>query len=129
MSELLHCWSCGAALVGLILPMSRREECPACDVDQHVCRLCRHYDPAISDSCREDRAEAVVDKERANFCDYFEPVSGAYNPAATGGDAQSRAELAALFGDEPAVSSAERNGSGDTALDDLNRLFSNGDNE
>ncbi len=61
MNEAYICWRCGAALVELILPMSRREECKACAADQHVCKLCRHYAPNLSDACSEERAEDVND--------------------------------------------------------------------
>lgn len=32
---------------------------------------CRFYDKGTYNNCREPRAERVVDKDRANFCDYF----------------------------------------------------------
>ena len=33
---------------------------------------CRFYDEAAYNSCRESRAERVIEKDRSNFCDYFE---------------------------------------------------------
>lgn len=50
----------------------RGDECPRCGADLKVCRNCRHYDRASYNECRESSAERVVEKERANFCDYFE---------------------------------------------------------
>ncbi len=53
------------------MPLRRRDECPACSADLHVCRLCEFYDTSVAKSCREPVAEEVTDKERANFCDFF----------------------------------------------------------
>lgn len=127
MSDILHCWNCGAELVALILPMSRREECPACSADQHVCMLCCHYDPAIANACREDRAEQVTDKTRANFCDYFEPQAGAFKASATGREAEAKAQLAALFGDDISAPDKTEIKTGDAALDALAALFNDKD--
>lgn len=115
----LVCWKCGAELTGVILPLSRREVCASCKADQHVCKLCRHYDPRVADMCREDRAERVTDKERANFCDYFDPVPGAYKPSGSAAEAAKR-QLAALFG-EAAPSEAET--AADKARNELRNLF------
>ena len=47
--------------------------CPGCDRALHACRNCEFYDPAYNNQCRETQADRVVDKERANFCEYFTP--------------------------------------------------------
>jgi hypothetical protein len=52
--------------------VGRRESCPFCESDLHVCLNCRFYDPGSYNDCREPQAERVVDKGRSNFCDYFE---------------------------------------------------------
>lgn len=122
MNDLYHCWKCGAALTGLILPMSRREECLACNADQHVCKLCRHFDPAISDACREDRAEGVTDKERANFCDYFEPASLVASSGSAAAETDIEGQLAALFGDAPPTNKLETD-TDDAPPDALRALF------
>ncbi len=101
MLEGLVCWKCGARLDDVPQPLSRRAECPACRAELHVCRLCRHYDPAKARQCREPLAEAVKDKTRANFCDWFQPRPGAY--AAPAPSAGARAELNALFGGDASV--------------------------
>jgi hypothetical protein len=72
--------------------------CTKCRAYLHVCRLCISYDPSLTRRCREQDAEEVADKERANFCAYFKPRPGAYRP---GGDARTqaaRAKLGDLFG-------------------------------
>ena len=48
-----------------------------------VCLNCRHYDRSARWECREEISEAVRDKERANFCDAFQPRSD--GSGATGG--------------------------------------------
>ena len=73
----LVCWKCGTALKGVPMPLSRRAECLACHAELHVCRLCHFYAPRVEGKCREDRAEEVREKERANFCDYFTPADRA----------------------------------------------------
>jgi hypothetical protein len=97
MSEFI-CWKCNAALVNVILPMSRREECTACSADQHVCKMCIFYDG--NKGCNEDQAEDVSDMERANFCDYFKPQILSKNLVVKSKSEQAKADFAALFGDE-----------------------------
>ena len=74
------CWSCGARLVAN--DYQREGECPQCRKQTHVCRNCRFYQPGRPNDCQEPVAEAVNDKQRANFCDYFEPSDKAYHPTA-----------------------------------------------
>lgn len=59
------------------------------------------FDPAVTRSCREDDAEEVKEKERANFCDYFKPAANAYVPGFNAATAGAQAELANLFGAQP----------------------------
>jgi len=94
----LVCWKCGASLAHLSLPLSRRDECRQCRAELHVCRLCVDYDERVAKKCREPIAEEVSDKERANFCDYFQPRAGAHRPADTSAAAAARLELERLFG-------------------------------
>jgi hypothetical protein len=122
-AERLVCWKCGAELKGVILPLSRRETCAACGAEQHVCRLCRHYDPRAADMCREERAETVSNKERANFCDYFDPMPGAWKPARAEPEL-AKQKLAALFGEQPASAPESAAGSAaDKARAELEKLF------
>lgn len=107
----LYCWKCGADLRPVPQPFGRRAECPVCAAELHVCRQCRHHAPGKARSCREPMAEEVKDKTRANFCDWFQPRSGAPAPAPGAG----RAALDALFGDAPATPAANPRQS----LDDL----------
>ena len=56
--------------------IGRRDECPHCGEDLHACRQCRHYSPGAHNDCRENQAEYVADKERSNFCGYYQPAQG-----------------------------------------------------
>jgi predicted RNA-binding Zn-ribbon protein involved in translation (DUF1610 family) len=87
------CWSCGAKLSAS--DYAREGTCPQCRKQTHVCRNCRFYEPGRPNDCQEPVAEAVTDKQRANFCDYFEPSSESYRP---GGDPEAfRAAADKLF--------------------------------
>jgi hypothetical protein len=48
-----------------------REECHVCGSDLHVCVNCLFYDIGKSNFCREDKADYVKEKDRANYCEYF----------------------------------------------------------
>ncbi len=112
------CWRCGAELKELILPVSRRDECPECRAELHACKLCKHYAGKRANWCREERAEPPRDPEAANFCDYFHPRTNAYAAPGASADDQARAALDALFGGGAQPGSAD-----DDPLDELKRLF------
>jgi hypothetical protein len=98
MPDSLECYRCGASLDALSLPLSRQDQCPQCANYLHVCRMCRHYDPAVARQCREDDAEEVMKKDTANFCDWFVPAPGRY--VANTQSQKAAAQLDALFGGE-----------------------------
>jgi len=98
----LRCWRCGASLEAISLPLRRREECPACRAELHVCRLCVHFDCRLQRQCREDGAEEVRNKETANFCDWFRPSPRAFDAAGAAAGAAARQAANALFGGEDA---------------------------
>jgi hypothetical protein len=50
----------------------RQETCEKCGADWKVCLNCAHYDPKVAHQCRERRAEPVDEKDRANYCEWFE---------------------------------------------------------
>ena len=71
----LNCFSCGKGLdypIGIV----RRDECEHCGADVHACKNCAFYDASSYNECRETSAEVCLEKERANFCDYFQAGAG-----------------------------------------------------
>jgi hypothetical protein len=92
----LNCWHCGTKVeVKERVGVGFRDACPSCDRPVHVCLNCGFYDPAYNNSCREPMAERVVDKDRANFCEYFTAgpgVSGSSKPIAAKSEAQKKLE-------------------------------------
>lgn len=51
---------------------SRQEECPKCKSDVRCCRNCHFYDSKSYNECRENQAEPVREKDRSNFCGFFQ---------------------------------------------------------
>lgn len=76
--------------------ISRKEDCPTCGSDLHSCKMCEHYDRSAYNECRESTADRIVEKEKANFCDYFK-LSGSGDAGASKEDIIKQA--ASLFKD------------------------------
>ncbi len=96
----VYCYRCGrSAALATDRRVGVRAACEGCGADLHVCRGCVHHDPGAYNECRESSAERVLDKERANQCDYFAPGEGqggvAVSPTSEAHHA--RAELERLF--------------------------------
>lgn len=66
-----RCFSCKNELDVKGKP-GRGDTCPSCGADIRVCLNCRFYDDGAYNRCREPQAERVLEKEKANFCDYFD---------------------------------------------------------
>jgi hypothetical protein len=62
--------------------------------------MCIYFDPDVARTCREDDAEEVKEKERANFCDYFQLSESAFDAGAASADTQARGQLDELFGED-----------------------------
>ena len=99
---MLECWSCGASLDELPRPITRHMNCPECFEDLHCCRMCRNYAPDASITCSDERTDPPVNKENANFCDYFRPTN-AYRAGSKERQAGAKARLDALFGEDDSV--------------------------
>lgn len=84
-----HTWTVETAL-------GRRDECPKCHHDAKVCLNCRHFDRGAHHECREEQAEWVKEKDRGNFCSYFEPRTGGDDLDSAAAKARDRLE--GLFG-------------------------------
>ena len=115
-----RCWRCGTQLTQDLLPVRRAELCVACNADLHVCKMCRFFNPSIADACEETIATAVSNKERSNYCEYFQPSVRAYQGGADGPAARARSDLEQLFGGQ--ASDAARSDEAQNQSD-LERLF------
>ena len=60
--------------------------------------MCEFYDTSVAKSCREPVAEEVIDKERANYCDYFRGRPGVHAAGGASEAEAARAQLEAMFG-------------------------------
>ena len=98
MSHNLTCYRCGESLAALSLPLSMRDQCPQCNADIHVCKMCSHYDPRVTRQCREDGADDVTDKERPSFCDWYVANENAFDPDRKSESDAAKDALDALFG-------------------------------
>ena len=65
------CHHCGHD-INLVSKLARTDSCPYCQSDLKCCLNCRFFDPGVNNQCREPQAEWCPDKEKANFCGYFE---------------------------------------------------------
>ena len=68
---MLKCYRCRR----IVSPDSRSTPhgvCPFCSTAFHCCMNCLYYDESSPYKCSESAADWVPDKEKANFCQYFE---------------------------------------------------------
>lgn len=72
-----------------------RDVCDRCRADLHVCLNCEHYDTTAYNECHESSSERILDKDRANRCEYFRPAQRAQEAA--GGRDDALADLERLF--------------------------------
>ncbi len=56
--------------------ISRQDECPNCNAGLRCCIMCTFYDPTAYNECHEHIAERLLEKDKANFCDYFQLSNG-----------------------------------------------------
>jgi hypothetical protein len=71
----MKCYFCGKEADGE--KIYRNTVCASCGRELKICLNCNFYSPGSHWDCRETLSEAVRDKERANFCDYFFPADSA----------------------------------------------------
>ena len=94
------CHHCGRELQ-VPAKVARTEGCPYCHSDLKVCRNCALHDPAANNQCREPQAEWQTDRDKANFCEFFEFREAKSAAAAgAGGGGGARAAFDALFSDK-----------------------------
>ncbi|GAB1457651.1 MAG: hypothetical protein RBT62_01845 [Spirochaetia bacterium] len=63
------CMFCGTPLPDKKIGF--RDLCDTCAREMHICRHCVFYKPGVFRDCTETIPEAVSDKDRMNFCEYF----------------------------------------------------------
>ncbi len=78
--------------------------------------MCVHFDQQVAKKCREDDAEEVTEKDRMNFCPWFEPGRDDFDAVAAAASRKAAASLAALFGE---ASETDAPAPASTAADDL----------
>jgi hypothetical protein len=60
--------------------------------------MCRFFRKDVPRQCTEDGAEEVIEKERLNFCDWYQPSAEAFDPGKIVDESRAHGELASLFG-------------------------------
>lgn len=95
-ASLVSCWSCGHTWE-YSPPLGRGEICLNCRRDAKVCLNCKFHDRHVNGECMESQAELVKDKEKSNFCDWFESKSESSNQSAV----KASNPLDQLFGSTP----------------------------
>ena len=71
-SDHIFCHNCSTQLnFSVNERIGRKEECPKCYADLRCCKMCLFYDPSAYNECREPVAQRILEKEKANFCDYY----------------------------------------------------------
>jgi hypothetical protein len=94
------CHFCGHIL-DQPLRVYRSSLCPGCSQELKICYNCRFYSPGAHWDCAESIREPVRDKDRSNFCDFFQfressEASDENSRPASGG----QKAFDKLFGDE-----------------------------
>jgi len=95
-----HCWKCGTGWAFQRLP-GRNETCEKCGADLKVCLNCLHHDKSVAYECRDRRAEEIAQKDRANFCEYFDMAKREFVPVEDkyAREDKAREQLKKLLGD------------------------------
>ena len=91
----ITCQSCHKTL-DVESKLSFREECLHCGHDLHSCLYCDFYDPSSYNECRESSADRVLEKEKANYCEYFVVKSNVDASGSNPGD-DAKKKLEELF--------------------------------
>ncbi len=89
------CWSCGEGLKAS--EFGRETNCLQCGRPTRVCLNCLWYDVSKANACAEPMAEEVMEKDRPNFCNFFEPEIKQQGGAQGRSDADHLAAAEELF--------------------------------
>ena len=75
-NTVFSCHKCGGSIsLAFREKVMRKDLCPTCEADLHCCSNCKFFDTGRNNECSEPQAEWVKDKEKANFCNFFDPSS------------------------------------------------------
>ncbi len=90
----LLCWSCGMP-TGIKTKVMRSDSCVDCLADLRSCRGCRHFEPTRRHQCRENIRVGIPNKDKNNFCDFFQMRDvmkrpGGFGPTETKGNLKKR---------------------------------------
>ncbi len=79
----------------------RGDSCHKCGTDLRVCLNCASYDRRVAHQCRDRRADPVMEKAAANFCEYFDFIKRPFAGVGAGDPREdaAREKLKKLFGD------------------------------
>ncbi len=91
-----NCYNCGSEFE---VKVYRNTECSSCGKDAKVCLNCRFYSPGSHWDCSESIREAVREKDRANFCDFFELASNFTGKSGKNKEDEAKNAFNSLFGD------------------------------
>ena len=91
------CYFCGKELDEK-LEVYRSSTCVNCKKDLKICYNCRFYSKGAHMDCLESVAEPVRDKDRSNFCDYFQFKDSAGKSSSGDQDKRAKEDFQKLFG-------------------------------
>jgi ribosomal protein L40E len=91
MAATKHCWKCGAEWTFARAP-GRSETCVKCNADLKVCLNCVSHDKTVAYQCRDRRADEIVDKAMANYCEYFDMARKEFAPVTEGLEREAKAK-------------------------------------
>jgi hypothetical protein len=97
-----QCHRCGRE-VHLPAGIQRTDACPICHSDLKCCLNCRFFDPSAANQCREPQIDPVLEKDKANFCEFFQflqvsPLSQSGANSSQSEKENAKAAFEALFG-------------------------------
>ncbi len=78
------CWSCGRDLKSS--DYGRETNCLGCGRPTRVCLNCKWYNPSKPNACEEPVADEVMEKDRPNFCNFFQPSMDAHGESKASSD-------------------------------------------
>ena len=94
----LMCYNCGRP-TGIVGKVTRNDSCPHCDADLRCCRGCRHFDPSRRYQCRESVESRIANKEKNNFCEFFQMRNVVKRPGGISTQADSKDDRKKAFDD------------------------------